>query len=202
MRACLAMIAVFIVTANPHLKAQEMKKQTLQPYLEPEAYAVYSALLPDEWPLKYARARSLVIQQETLAFGNDGDCIPHGKEFLRTWKTVVDDFKKQNQIPRLLLRAFMTDTPYKLVSKDEILQFFNAKAAGGGWEAFYGRYPDSGGYLDFSAVGFNADRTKAIVVVDHSCGWSCGGGEFSILEKKNNKWGQANVNAQSCAWAS
>ena len=33
----------------------------------------------------------------------------------------------------------------------------------GNWEAFYKRYPESGGFIILSAVGFNKDQTRAIV---------------------------------------
>jgi len=35
---------------------------------------------------------------------------------------------------------------------------------------FYELYPSSGSYYWFSAVGFEPQKTQAIVEMDHSCG--------------------------------
>jgi len=43
-----------------------------------------------------------------------------------------------------------------------------------GWDGFYKRFQDSGGFIIVSAVGFNADKTQAIVYSGSSCGMLCG----------------------------
>ncbi len=40
----------------------------------------------------------------------------------------------------------------------------------------------------FSAVGFNADRSRAVVYVGHHCGMLCGMGTFAALTKSGGKW--------------
>jgi hypothetical protein len=43
------------------------------------------------------------------------------------------------------------------------------------WDGFYQKYPDSGGYMFLSAVGFDAPKQRAMVYMAGSCGGLCRG---------------------------
>jgi hypothetical protein len=60
-----------------------------------------------------------------------------------------------------------------------------------GWDGFYKRYLDSGGFIIVSPVGFNPDKTQAIVYSGSSCGSLCGRWSFHLLEKVAGKWREA-----------
>jgi hypothetical protein len=98
----------------------------------------------------------------------------------------------------LLQQKFKTEIPCRIVTSEEV----NAAMADHGWDGFYKTYPDSGGWIELSAVGFNADRTVAVVYVGHSCGSLCGGGRFHVLQKRDNKWLPLDWKGSSCMWAS
>jgi len=115
--------------------------------------------------------------------------LPSGEEFLKGFGDVVEDYKKANASGKLLVRGFLMEKPYDLVPQKEI-------------PAFYARYPRSQGYIHVSAVGFNSDKTKAMVYLGHWCGSLCGGGTYHLLEKIEGKWRKANIKAVSCVWAS
>jgi|SRR5580692_11341774 hypothetical protein len=54
------------------------------------------------------------------------------------------------------------------------------------WEAgrhFTNGHPDSGGLIKLSAVGFNAEKTIAVVFIGYHFGEECRGGEFRALEE-------------------
>jgi hypothetical protein len=164
---------------------------------------VYAARLPDEWPWAEAHARQLAIQQETTVFpklGTGTECLPSGDDFPESWKEVLADYKRQNERTRILARGFVIEKPYNLIPKQEFADLF--KKDGPGWNGFYSRYPDSGGIIQLSAVGFNRERTKAMLYLGHSCGWLCGGGGYSLVQKKDGKWVRAIVKGVSCAWES
>jgi hypothetical protein len=174
-----------------------------QPYLDTEAYEVYAPRLPDEWPWAVAHAKQLVIQQETTVFpklATETECLPGGDDFPESWKEVLADYKKQNERTRVLARGFVIEKPYHLIPKQEVADLF--KKDGPGWNGFYLRYPDSGGIIQLSAVGFNRERTKAVLYVGHSCGWLCGGGGYSFVQKKDGKWVTTIVKGVSCDWVS
>lgn len=54
-----------------------------------------------------------------------------------------------------------------------------------------------------SAVGFNRDRTRALVYVGHHCGMLCGGGRYHVLVKTDGRWQEyKEFRGGSCFWAS
>jgi hypothetical protein len=83
-----------------------------------------------------------------------------------------------------LQRRFQIEKPHEIVSSDDIGVDFKD----GGWEGFHQRYPDSGGYIIMSAVGFNKEKTQAIVYTGSACGGLCGLWRFHLLEKIDGKW--------------
>jgi hypothetical protein len=178
-----------------------------EPYLDTDAYAVYSALLPQEWTWRDAHAKRLVIVQETAGsfFGERFQdlCIKGDEEFQKEYGSLLENFIQANQSARMLVRGFLIDKPYELVPRARIDAYFG-KQGPAGWKAFYADYPDSKGFIWVSAVGFNKDKTLALVLMSHSCGGLCGGGTYHFLEKKDGKWTRAQLKGKpgSCAWAS
>jgi len=72
----------------------------------------------------------------------------------------------------------------------------------GGWEDFYKRYPNSGGWIELSAVGFNADKMAAVVYMGHYCGGLCGGAGFHVPQKKDGKCAPLEWKGETCVWRS
>jgi hypothetical protein len=62
--------------------------------------------------------------------------------------------------------------------------------------------PYTGGWIELSAIGFNADKTVAVVYMGHLCGGLCGGGQFHVLQKKDGKWEPLKWQGKRCAWVS
>lgn len=169
---------------------------------DPEAYRVYASLLPREWTVTAAHAKRLVFRQET---GTNWACMPSGGALETDWRPVVDNFRSVNASVKLLKAGFPMTPPYIVVSSATIEATFKTVADDPmfGWSGFYKAYPDSGGYLVVSAVGFSADRTQAMVYMAHHCGSLCGGGMHHLLEKANGAWREAVVPVRSnCSWVS
>jgi hypothetical protein len=59
-------------------------------------------------------------------------------------------------------------------------------------------FPQSLGYIVLSEVGFSADRTQALLHMDHMCGL-CGHGEDVLLRKMNGQWV---IEATASSWIS
>jgi hypothetical protein len=57
-----------------------------------------------------------------------------------------------------------------------------------GWEGFRQNFPNSTSYLILSAVGFNPQRTIAVVFVDYRCGGLCGSARYYVLQKRAGDW--------------
>jgi hypothetical protein len=165
------------------------------PYEDQEAYEVYSAIIPLEWPLRDAHAKTLIIQNETKGYEM---CLRPETEWQEKIGPAISDYVRANAKPSLLQPRIKAGVPYRLIIADELRSTIQTS----GWEGFYQRYPDSGGWMELSAVGFNVNKTVAVVYMGHHCGPLCGGGGFHVLEKKDGKWVALDWKGSSCAWAS
>jgi hypothetical protein len=165
------------------------------PYEDQEAYEVYSAILPSEWPLRVAHAKTLIIQRDTKGFKM---CLSPASEWQEKVGPAISDYVKSNAKPSALQRRINVEVTYQLISTEELQSTIQTV----GWDGFYQRYPDSGGWIELSAVGFNANKTVAVVYMGHHCGPLCGGGGFHVLEKKDGQWVTLEWKGSSCAWAS
>ena len=158
-----------------------------------EAYQIYGLLIPQEESYRFSKG-ALVIQMETVAQleGTQGG-LPTGPEAClfpsaaSQFKDAIADYNRLNRKTWLLQKNFQIGKPYEIVPSDTLKAIFKE----GGWDGFYKHYPDSGGYLTMSAVGFNKEKTRAIVYTGSSCGSLCGRWGFHILEKVDGKWKEA-----------
>ena len=83
--------------------------------------------------------------------------------------------------------------------KQQLLSIFKS---GGGWDTFYHRYPSSGGFFSFSAVGFDSQRTHAVVKMHFGCGSLCGYSKPHFFVKKEGQWREVCLNANVTTWVS
>ena len=146
-----------------------------------DAYQIYSLLLPNEESYGFAKG-TLIIQEGTVSNPVSLQCVT--PEAASRFKDAIADYKLLSSKQWLLQRRFQTAKPYEIVSSNDITVAFKD----GGWDGFYKRYPDSGGYIVMSAVGFNKEITRAIVYTGSSCGGLCGSWRFHLLEKIDGKW--------------
>jgi hypothetical protein len=171
-----------------------------QKYSDPDACDVYSAVLPmDKW--YWQNSKTLLIVQEIppseWPIGSPKGALQGTAEFSETFAGVFKSFEGANQQEALLECAFTIQKPHKMVSKAELHAAFRhlpLSATSDGWEGFRDSYPDSSGYLILSGVGFNSDKTIALVYVEHRCGNMCGGSRYYLLEKRNGQWSKCKPN--------
>lgn len=192
---------VAVILGLGSLVAQD-RAPTSVPIDDPEAYAVYASLLSTEWSVRVAAAKTLVFQQES---GTNPQCMPSGKPLETEWRPVLESFRVENAGVRTVRAGFTLGVPYVVVPTAEIQSAFRTDANDPmfGWTGFYKRYPDSGGFITVSAVGFDRLKQRAMVYMGHSCGSLCGGGMHHLLEKVDGVWREAKVpGIQQCVWAS
>ena len=120
-------VAVFVVTVM--LSGFAAKPQELQtkPVDDPEAYSAYTSLLPAEWSVRVAHAKTLVFQQET---GTNWKCMPSGKPLETDWKLVVDSFHEENAGTRLSSASCaLTCTPGVIAAFEVVFEGWTVKAS-------------------------------------------------------------------------
>jgi hypothetical protein len=110
------------------------------------------------------------------------------------WNAVVDSFRRENAGTRTLLPGFTLERPYELMPRPMLM-------ASLGWVK-YGRLFDAGyqiasSFVAVSAVGFDAKKTRAMMYMEHRCGYSCAGGTSQFLEKRDGRWVAV---AMICSW--
>jgi hypothetical protein len=146
-----------------------------------EEYAVYSAILTDR---RYKNEEFVINEYTESGFMSEG--VNLHQFFSALTKDTTADFQLNNEIARQLENKFPTDERVVLLSKKEEARLF--RKGQDGWLKILKRYPKAHGVITFSAVGFNQNRTQALVNVSKNCGFLCGRGEFILLQKQNGKW--------------
>jgi hypothetical protein len=196
--ALAAVLAATLIRAAPAAPQPAGAK----PLDDPEAYAVYAALLPNQWTVRHAKASILVFQQET---GSYPRCMPSGPLLDTEWKPVVDSYRVENERARLLQPGLPLGIPYMVVPRADITAALREVPNDQqfGWTGFYARYPNSRGYMVASVPGFDAEQRRAMVYMGHSCGGLCGGGTYHFLQKADGAWREVRLpGITMCAWAS
>jgi hypothetical protein len=160
--------------------------QQLDSITDPEAYAVYAAVLPRMWT--NVSKEPLLLQQET---DSSMECSSGSQIREIGWEAVENSFKAENTRVRLLRRMLPVDIPYRLIPRAEIA-VDDARLIlkyPGTWQ----RRPESIEYAAVSVVGFDATKTKAIVYVH----LRSEGGVYWI-EKRLGKWDH--TPSGGCSW--
>jgi hypothetical protein len=162
-----------------------------EPYDVAEAYQVYSAIISKVSP--NPETNTWFIRIDTLP--TDRSLDDQARE---QWKqtrgadTALDDYLKVNGNTWLLQRKFTLPNPYRLVTRDQLKAMFPPHFRGGNFGELW---------LELSGVGFNADKTVAVVYMDHVCTSQCccAEGNCYVLQKQNGKW---KVSSKTGCWIS
>jgi hypothetical protein len=185
--------------------------------VDPDAYAVYSAVLPQMWPWAQLDAMNLVILAKTKAHvvctpqgsstGGDGsnDAQSSNGDSTQTASNTSDQSSTEaafaqydavNKQTWLLQRKLQISRSYTLVGPGEVENISRREI--GAWDLFFERHADSGGYIQFSGVGFSPDKKTAVVYAEYACGPQCGDGALYLLHKQGTQWVLGDPPANSC----
>lgn len=124
---------------------------------------------------------------------------------------MFESYKRENAIQRTLLPGFDLGMPHVVVTFEEVKGLLqragnDGRTIRGGWSEAYASFP-GGELFTVSAVGFNRDKTRAMVTVLYNCGASldpprinsdCGGFSTIPLEKVEGRWIHAAGSGAGC----
>jgi hypothetical protein len=152
-----------------------------------EDYSVYAAVLKERFITR--DTRRLVIESSTSiddeSYADLDETVKRGAPLT---KETADNFKSKHA-SRKLRDRFNLPLPIHLLNKKEIARVFKRRnKTSDVWEGFYRAYPSAPGLFKLSRVGFNADKSQALLFVAHSCGLLCGEGSYFVLVKKDGEW--------------
>jgi hypothetical protein len=146
-----------------------------------------------------AKVTLLVIKDHTVADRFFPGLLENHEYIRQELPSLLDetlnDYKHKNKEQSSLKDSFKLKIKHVLISEEEIKQ--TIKDAG--WKDFYEKYPESGGLISFSRVGFDSRMTQALVYFEHWCGGLCGSGNYILLRKEGESWKVVSV---SRAWDS
>ena len=179
----LALVGTLVLGCTGAILAQHSSEP--EPYTDEDAYQVYNALLSQE-----SSRSTVVIDAETVAQFSGKESHSWGPEdcidprVAGEFKDAIADYNRLNRSRWLLQRKFSAPRPYEVLDSTTSKALFQ----NGGWKAFYQRFPNSGGPFEMSAVGFNKDKTRAVVWFGYACGSLCGDWRFRLFKKVDGKW--------------
>ncbi len=143
--------------------------------------------------IKYPNGSKLVIQQQTvekkfgydafIMLGNISTFEYYNKIKLDT--AMVDDFKNKNAKTYKLENKFSIPQSVVLISNKELQNIFRDNM---GWLRFYMKYPTSRGLIEIDRVGFNDNKTQALLQFGHQDDWLAGRSDLFFLTKDEGKW--------------
>ena len=162
-----------------------------------EAYAVYDALLGNSSGGAAVSHGSIVIADHTAI---EKLCFDPATQLDPRLRAAGKNFLEQNTRERIIAADdFTIGRKVELISSTELDAIFSEGILQG-WEKFRKSYPDVHGYVALSAVGFNADKSFAVVYSSSNCGPKCGAGAFVTLSKKAGFWRKNSD--RLCSWIS
>ncbi len=197
------------------LPSGSVRTETSATITDPEAYAVYASVLPTRFRSGDRPLTSLALLQETRA---GVDCVgrENDKRVLPEWRPVVESYRRENARVRIIRTGFNLGVPYSIVTLAQLRQLMRdagyskqSPASNGLGSDVFARFP-GGRLVAFSAVGFNADRRRAMVAMQYDCfpSWesgtksasACERGEHMALEKSDGRWNIVHNVHVGCRW--
>jgi len=151
-----------------------------EPYEDVTAYEVYDVAVPLEssWPVPPIRQK-MAIQTETRAYPM---CLHPDEASKPILEQAISDYVEKNKTVWSLQERFDLKQPYGLLSQ-HVRKMPHPEQYRETASRFLYR-------IELSAVGFNADKTVAVLYEGHTCGGLCGGGRLSC-SKKQTKNGES-----------
>jgi len=154
-----------------------------------ESLEIYSNLINE-----FKQAKRIVITDYTSIGFTDLDRLNFEqlrKEFSEfknqdLQEETFKDFKNQNINSEKILKSEIPNDKIVLISREEVDKIFKNNRKG--WDNFYRKFPKSQGILTLSKIGFNENKTQAIVYYGNQSHYLAGIGYLAYYIKINDSW--------------
>jgi hypothetical protein len=156
---------------------------------DPPDLAVYQAVIDSLLtPRILGPTNKLVLLDSTSAFESLTGLADFSK-LPEVDSGLIRDFALRNREPRSLhsLKALSGRLPIFFVEA-RVLSSLPHGDPEKYWDAFVTLYPKSTGHISLSSIGYNKDRTVAMLVINLECGSLCGSGDIVTLKRVGAKW--------------
>jgi hypothetical protein len=156
---------------------------TPPPDIEAEEYAVYSALVREN-PIGYDLGASFVVREQTVS---GLDLLESALEHHRLPGSLVDSYRSRNAMAYTLSPNLDIEQSYTMLAQADFERIF-LRRQGSVWTPFQEAYPEAGGMIAFSRVGFDQKGETALAEFGFRCGDLCGAGGLYLLVKEDGNW--------------
>jgi hypothetical protein len=186
------LLVLLLCSCSPGLSRATV---TPSPNIAAEEYAVYSTLIRQN-PIGYNLGASFVVRENTRA---DLDMFERTLENVHKLpSSLVDSYRSRNAASYTLDSNLDIEQDYAMLPQEEFEQIF-LRRKGSVWTTFQEAYPEAGGMIIFSRVGFDEKEEKALAEFGFRCGDLCGAGGLYLLVKEDGNW---KVQEELMAWQS
>lgn len=160
-----------------------------------EKYEIYSAAINGAYATRSNKI-SVLIRNYTV---NDPDKMSLKHSYHKQYSIflaplsleTVESYIKENEKEEVLEKEFDLKITSALIKKSDIQRLFKSGVASGEtdeWDNFRKEFPDVRNVIGLSPIGYNAEKSQALVYMEEWCGFLCGMGYYIFLEKENGKW--------------
>lgn len=174
-------ISLFIFSCGKSVEA---------PPITSEEYEIYSRLIDSLYitpnrPVVLIGEHTLTYSEDTSGI-NINKIVPPKREY--PLDTLINDYQKKNinKYPIDLAKINIPIQKY-LTSRQDMFKILNDNYTRLNRDQTI-NYREKIGIYWFSRIGFNRDRTKALLFVDYLCGAMCGWPSYYLLGKINDRW--------------
>jgi hypothetical protein len=180
--------------ARPQLQSvQQGQPAEIATVQDPDEYAVWSILLVRRY--SYRNHRTFVIRDRTATDTNPRDLLPYA--YLS--EEAFSDFQAKNKEQYRLESRLSVTPPCVFIPKEKEDSLFptahitsidsdSIEQMQNNWNQFYQEYPGMHGIVTFSRVGFNLDKSQAVVYVRYDGGIMTHRGEYFVFAHKSRSW--------------
>jgi hypothetical protein len=155
-------------------------------------YEIYSKILST------FKAKTLVVEELTTPIDIRFEFKGISARMPLLEEETLLDFNKNFIITDTLRNDFNVKKKIILLSQKEIHRIFSDPNTDG-WNIFYKQYPKTQGITTFSRVGYNKNKTQALIYYWTQTYGLGGGGYYVLYVRKHHKWSLKYFNLVGCS---
>lgn len=161
--------------------------------IDPEDYQIYSTVLDSMFSY-----HSLIVNQQTTPLLEDNTENPQYQYLMELYidfdSTLIRSYLFNNDTTYTFNNNFTClKNRVQLITSSEISYYFSDRDINNGWKRFYSDYPNSGGIVYFSRIGYNTDKTQALLEIDDIYCSLGAEGYLIYMTKDGNQWKIKNI---------
>lgn len=185
--AVILTLTVFLPCCN---NTDSIESQPVSSAPDAEEYAVYSTIINNQYIDEYTEYILIFRDINNYSLNRYPYILSDTIGAYYVEQDIMADFEKKNWNPSQLDYRFNIKTRYLLLSTAEDIELFRkgGNRAAGYWEEAQDRYPGMNEIIRVSRVGFNHDKTKAILYHSRHGGPGYAAAFFAILYKIDGSW--------------